>query len=50
MDRRSRFKAVVKKGMGLTPAQLAQSVEPEYDLAAMRVAETPKKYGKPKRP
>jgi hypothetical protein len=50
MDRRSRFKAVVKKGMGLTPAQLAQSVEPEYDLAAMRVAETPRKYGKPKRP
>jgi hypothetical protein len=49
MDRRSHFKTVVKKGMGLTPVQLAQSVEPEYDLMAMRVAETPKKYGKPKR-
>lgn len=41
---------VVKKGMGLTPVRLAQSVEPEYDLLTMRVAETPKKYGKPKRP
>jgi hypothetical protein len=50
MDRRARFKVVVKKGLGLTSAQLAQSVEPEYDLMAMRVAETPKKYGKPKRP
>jgi xanthine dehydrogenase molybdopterin-binding subunit B len=50
MDRRSRFMTVVKKGMGLTPVQLAQSVEPEYDLLTMRVAETPKKYGKLKRP
>ena len=49
MDRRSRFMAVVKKGIGLTHVQFAQSVEPEYDLLTMRVAETPKKYGKPKR-
>jgi hypothetical protein len=49
IDRRSRFNALVKKGIGLTSAQLAQSVEPEYNLMATRVAETPKKYGKPKR-
>jgi len=49
MDRRVRFKAVVKKGMGMTSEELVNSVAPDYDVAAKRAAETPGKYGKRKR-
>jgi Arc/MetJ family transcription regulator len=46
MDRRMRFKELGKQGMGMTPEELADAVDPNYDLNAMRVAETPTKYGK----
>ena len=32
--------------MEMTPEELADSVDPNYDLNVMRVAETPTKYGK----
>lgn len=46
MDRRVRYREVVKAGMGMTPEELADSVDPNYDVQAMRVAETPSKYGR----
>ena len=46
MDRRVRFREVVKAGMGMTPEELSDSVDPNYDIQAMRVAETPSKYGR----
>lgn len=46
MDRRMRFREIGKKGMGATPEELKAAVDPDYDLEALRVAETPKKYGK----
>jgi Arc/MetJ family transcription regulator len=45
MDRRVRFREVGLKGMGMTPDEIADAVDPDYDLNAMRVAETPRKYG-----
>lgn len=44
MDRRKRFKAVVAEGMGLTPDELANAVDPDYDIAASRAAEAPGGY------
>ncbi len=46
MDRRVRFREVGKRGMGMTPEELADAVDPNYDLEALRVADTPMKYGK----
>ncbi len=46
MDRRARLKEFGRKGLGLTPEELKNSVEPGYDVLAMRAAEKPAKYGK----
>ena len=46
MDRRTRFHELGRKGLGMTPEELAAAVDPNYDLASMRVAETPEGYGK----
>lgn len=46
LDRRMRFRELGKRGMEMTPEELADAVDPNYDLNAMRVAETPTKYGK----
>lgn len=29
----------------MTPDEIADAVDPDYDLNALRVAETPRKYG-----
>jgi len=44
MDRKVRFREVVKAGMGMPPEELADAVDPNYDIPATRVAETPSKY------
>jgi Arc/MetJ family transcription regulator len=46
MDRRMRFRELGKRGMEMSPEELADSVDPDYDLNSMRVAETPTRYGK----
>ncbi|MEO5915902.1 MAG: type II toxin-antitoxin system VapB family antitoxin [Luteolibacter sp.] len=46
MDRRMRFREIGKKGMGATSEELKAAVDPNYDLESLRVADTPRKYGK----
>ncbi len=46
MDRRARLKEFLKNGLGLTKAELAEAVDPAYDLMALRVAEPAGEYGK----
>jgi len=41
MDRRKRFQAFVKEGLGFTPKELGAAVDADYDVMALRVAETP---------
>ncbi len=46
LDRRVRFRELGKIGMGMTPEELGDAVDPNYDLMTLRVAEIPPKYGK----
>lgn len=46
MDRRVRFRELGMRGLEMTPEEIGDAVDPNYDLNAMRVAETPSKYGK----
>ena len=46
MDRRARFRELGMRGMEMTPEELGDAVDPDYDLTGLRVAETPPKYGK----
>jgi len=46
LDRKARFREIGERGMDMTPEELGSAVDPDYDLSAMRVAETPSKYGK----
>ncbi len=46
LDRRERLREFGRNGLGLTPDELADGVDPNYDLMAMRVAEIPPNYGK----
>ena len=45
MDRRAKLRKFSKEGLGLTPAELKNAVDPDYDLMALRVAEKPPRYG-----
>lgn len=45
MDRRTRFHELGAKGLGMTPEELAEAVEPGYDPIAQRVAEQAAAYG-----
>lgn len=42
--RRKKLRARLKAGMGLTPEELKNVIEPGYDPLALRVAEPPKGY------
>jgi Arc/MetJ family transcription regulator len=46
MDRKVRLKAFFKNGLGLSSEELKASVDPDYDIAALRGAELPPRYGK----
>lgn len=46
LDRKTRFAELGKRGMGMTPDELGEAVDPDYDLKTSRVAEIPTKYGK----
>ena len=51
MVRKKKLKEMLKNGLGLTPEELKNSVDPDYDPIALRVADTPSDYltgdGKP---
>lgn len=44
MDRKARFRDMVKTGLGFTPDELRNAVDPDYDVPAMRAAEEPAAY------
>jgi len=46
MDRRAKLVALTKEGLGATPDELRDAVDPAYDLEAMRQRETPITYGR----
>ena len=46
IDRKAKLRAYAKTGLGLTSEELKSAVDPDYDLMALRVAETPPQYGK----
>ena len=45
MDRREKLRAYADTGLGMTAEELRDSVDENYDLMALRVAETPPNYG-----
>lgn len=43
LDRKARLKVFAEKGLGLTPEELGNAVDPDYDVMSLRVAEEPAK-------
>jgi Arc/MetJ family transcription regulator len=46
MDRRAKLVKLCEAGLGLTPDELKDAVDPTYDLDEMRRHETPVTYGR----
>jgi len=46
LDRKAKLKVFARDGLGLTADELRNAVDPDYDVAALRAAEAPLKYGK----
>lgn len=46
MDRRSTLARIASEGLGLTADELKESVDPAYDLEAMRRNDIPAHYGR----
>jgi len=46
MDRRAELVRITREGLGLKPGELREVLDPTYDLEAMRLRETPVKYGR----
>lgn len=46
MDRRAKLAKLASEGLGLTPDELRESVDPAYDLEEMRHRERPVTYGR----
>lgn len=44
LERRKKLRAFMREGLGFTPEELKASVDPDYDLDALQVAETPTKF------
>ncbi len=44
-DRRAKLKRFSKEGLGFTPEELKNSVDPDYRLETLRAAEGPHRYG-----
>jgi Arc/MetJ family transcription regulator len=45
-DRREKLRVALETAMGdLSPEEIKDTLDPNYDLMAMRAAETPVKYG-----
>jgi Arc/MetJ family transcription regulator len=50
MDRKAKLVKLATAGLGLSPDELRDAVDPAYNLEAMRREETPVKYGRKSRP
>jgi len=46
VDRRTELLRLTREGLGLSPAELKETVDPAYDLEAMLLAETPVSYAR----
>jgi Arc/MetJ family transcription regulator len=46
VDRRAELVRLTKEGLGLTPAELRETIDPTYDLEGMRLKESPARYGR----
>ena len=46
VERKAKLREFAAKGLGLSPDELAAGVDPNYDVASLRAAETSPKYGK----
>ncbi len=46
MDRRTELIRLTREGLGLSPDELAATIDPAYDLEAARLQETPVFYGR----
>ncbi len=44
--RKHTLRALGQRGLGLSSTDLKKAVDPDYDLMALRLAETPVKYGR----
>jgi Arc/MetJ family transcription regulator len=49
MDRRATLARLASEGLGLTPDELKDAVNPAYDLEEMRRSERPATYGRKSR-
>ena len=50
MDRRGKLREVLGRDRGMTSDDWKNAFDPDYDVTALRVAETPVKYGRKPRP
>jgi hypothetical protein len=50
MDRRSALVRLTSAGLGLSPDELKDALDPAYELEEMRRRETPTSYGRKRRP
>lgn len=46
LDRKAQLIRLTKEGLGLSPGELKEAVDPTYTLEAMRLRETPVHYGR----
>jgi Arc/MetJ family transcription regulator len=46
LDRKAKLARLATEGLGLTPDELKDAVDPSYNLEAMRRKETPAFYGR----
>ena len=46
MDRKAELRKLTAEGLGLSPSELKKTIDPAYDLEAMRLKETPVQYGR----
>jgi Arc/MetJ family transcription regulator len=46
MDRKAKLMELSAAGLGLSPDELKDAVDPNYDLEALRRRETPVRYGR----
>ncbi|HEY5915435.1 MAG TPA: type II toxin-antitoxin system VapB family antitoxin [Verrucomicrobiae bacterium] len=46
MDRKAELVRLSAAGLGMGPEELKEAIDPAYDLAALRRAETPVTYGR----
>jgi Arc/MetJ family transcription regulator len=49
VDRRAKLVSLASEGLGLTPDELKDAIDPAYDLDEMRNRETPVNYGRKSR-